>query len=68
MTELARRDLRLQWSPASWRGVMGVRQHWPVPDYAEPARWRIINAFGADAVTDGVVFRNAQFVVLRAAP
>lgn len=64
LVELGRRGVALQWSPESWRTILGYRKEWMPPHYASPGRWRIVPAGSAGVAPDQVAFRSAQYWVV----
>lgn len=66
LVELGRRNANLQWSPESWRTVVGYRKLWSPPQYTQPGKWRIVSVGAPDVPPAQVVFRSEQYLVLRA--
>ncbi len=67
LAELGRRDADLQWSAASWRIVTGYRK-WPLPQYSRVPKYRIVSPATVPASGEREIFRNAQYLLLEAAP
>lgn len=65
LVELDRRGVKLQWSPTAWKTVVGYRGEWSPPSYPDPGKWRIIPPDTPGIQIDQVVFRSAQYWVLK---
>lgn len=65
LVELGRRGVELQWSAEAWKTVFGYRKAWSPPRYAGPGRWRIVPAGAEGVASEQVVFRSAQYWVLK---
>jgi hypothetical protein len=63
LVELGRRNLQLQWTPATWHSVVGGwRPSWQIPSYPCPAQLRLLWRDDAAATTPLVSTRNFLLV------
>jgi len=59
LVELGRRNLQLQWTPATWHSVVGGwRQSWQIPSYFSPAQLRLVSRDNPATATPIVSTRN----------
>lgn len=63
LVELGRRRTDLQWSPDAWRTLFAYRL-WRHPEYAEPAKWRIVAANTPGVPAEQVALKGTQYWVL----
>jgi hypothetical protein len=64
LVELGRRNLQLQWTPATWHSVVGGwRPSWQIPIYPAPAQLRLVSRNNSDTATPILSTRN--FLLIR---
>lgn len=68
LVELGRKNVALQWSPDSWRAILGYRPSWPVPQYSEPALLRLVKRDAPSPALEDTLYVTHQVKLLRASP
>jgi hypothetical protein len=65
LLELGRQAVKLQWSSATWKAILGYRP-WPPPAYDAPAALRLVQLAEPIGAGEIAVCQTRQFRLLRA--